>query len=377
MSADNFSDKLICDLRKLESQNKLSLLTEYTVESSLSDKHVYMLSDNDGAKFVLKAVETTPEKAEDCTSDISLLNFIKTNSVVRLKQWEYAKLSKKRGYLLMVYDAGSPVEAPLSAEEAVRLGVEISSALEECHMGGILHLNIKPSNILLFDDGAYKISDFGKVYLDPHPNEYSAPEYRSAGDFDHRADIYSLSLSIYTLMGGSPEDAEDLKPLDSCPKKLLDVLKKACSADPEERYSFMRPFGIALEKSLSAEPEEAEDIKESVDEAETSEPDTADDEPYEGNDGEDCFADRAQYEESDREKPDLDGLFDGEDDEDEEGAEAETSSESDNNSSDDDRPALWDTVKCSKARAAADIIIMIIAALALLAVPALVKFLSC
>lgn len=380
MMSDKYTDKLIGELRKLESQKKLSLLAEYSVDEKIEDEDIYLISDQEDKKSELRVFETDFEKAEDCSSEASLLGFLKTNSVIRVDKWEYAKLSKKRGYLLTVSEAAQRIEAPLSPEEAVKLGTDITSVLEECHMTGLLHLCITPSSLRRADDGSYKITDFGAVRIDPRPNDFSAPEYRALKDFDHRADIYSLSLSIYSLLGGDIEDGEELKPIDGCPQALIDVLRKACSSDPEERYAFMRPFGIALERCLGGDTVDDDD----------SENDAAD-EVYEGNDGEDCFADRADYENSEREKPELDDLFeeekeeesveediiDEDEDDDEEQSDENDGGDKSEDKESSDSPQLWDRVECSRARAAGDIILMIIIALALLAFPAVIKLLSC
>ena len=129
--SDKYTDKLIGELRKLESQKKLSLLAEYSVDEKIEDEDIYLISDQEGKKSELRVFETDSEKAEDCSSEASLLGFLKTNSVIRVDKWEYAKLSKKRGYLLTVSEAVQRIEAPLSSEEAVKLGTDITSALED------------------------------------------------------------------------------------------------------------------------------------------------------------------------------------------------------------------------------------------------------
>src|SRR5213596_141842 len=64
-------------------------------------------------------------------------------------------------YLVMEYVEGAPVKGPLPAEEAIRLAVQIASALEEAHSRGIIHRDLKPGNILVNAKGAAKLLDFG------------------------------------------------------------------------------------------------------------------------------------------------------------------------------------------------------------------------
>ena len=55
-------------------------------------------------------------------------------------------------YLVMEYIDGKPLRSPLPAEEAVRLAIQIASALEQAHRKGIIHSDLKPSNIKISAD---------------------------------------------------------------------------------------------------------------------------------------------------------------------------------------------------------------------------------
>src|SRR5690242_7795702 len=70
-----------------------------------------------------------------------------------------------RDYLVMEFVDGNPVKGPLPAEEAVRLAVQMASALQEAHSRGILHRDLKPGNILVTSRGAVKLLDFGLAKL--------------------------------------------------------------------------------------------------------------------------------------------------------------------------------------------------------------------
>ena len=168
-----------------------------------------------------------------------------------------------------------------SEKEIIKIGRDICSALIVCHEKNILHRDIKPENIFFNDDGDYKLGDFGIArILDQCQDsastgigtpEYAAPE-QSSGKYDMRVDIYSLGLVLYelsnrnyltfaqsTYLPGDELQARLLgKPLPApCNASLTlsDIILKACSYNPSERYQSAQELSNALEKiTLSQSP---------------------------------------------------------------------------------------------------------------------------
>src|SRR5580658_7870252 len=68
-------------------------------------------------------------------------------------------------YLVLEYIDGKPLQGPVPVEEAVRLALQIASALEEAHGRGILHRDLKPGNILVTPKGTAKLLDVGLAKL--------------------------------------------------------------------------------------------------------------------------------------------------------------------------------------------------------------------
>jgi serine/threonine protein kinase len=68
-------------------------------------------------------------------------------------------------YLVLEYIEGKPLSSALPEREAVRLAIQIATALEAAHKKGIIHHDLKPANIMVTDEGSVKLLDFGLAKL--------------------------------------------------------------------------------------------------------------------------------------------------------------------------------------------------------------------
>jgi len=171
---------------------------------------------------------------------------------------------------------------PMDLDEVVRIVQKVSKALDSAHRRGVLHLNLKPQNIIFDSDGEPYLSDFGMVkisanigyqvlnFIDGAP-AYVSPE-QALGQFnlDNRSDIYSLGALVYEMLSGQKpfkserlveQAAAHVTTLAPDLLKLRPDLPSGCAAaidwamckDPDQRYQSATEFAVVF--SQQADPE--------------------------------------------------------------------------------------------------------------------------
>lgn len=163
---------------------------------------------------------------------------------------------------------------PLQVEEAVKIMIELTSAINHAHENDLIHRDIKPQNILLDKNGTVKVTDFGiaialsataltqtnSILGSVH---YLSPEQARGGIATKKSDIYSLGIVLYELLTGKlPFEGETaisiaLKHLQDetpsvksfnyeIPQSVENIVKKATDKDPLARYNSV----LELEEAL-------------------------------------------------------------------------------------------------------------------------------
>lgn len=117
-------------------------------------------------------------------------------------------------YIAMAFCDGRTVaariaEGALPLNEALDIAVQVARGLEAAHEAGIIHRDVKPSNLVLTRRGDVKIVDFGIALLDgsagqPHAGTvpYMSPEQARGDRVDHRTDLWSLGVILYEMLSG-------------------------------------------------------------------------------------------------------------------------------------------------------------------------------
>jgi eukaryotic-like serine/threonine-protein kinase len=197
-------------------------------------------------------------------------------------------------FLVMEYLEGETLQSrleqgPLKAEQALRVAIEIASALEKAHRQGLIHRDLKPANVMLTRGGA-KLLDFGLAKLhgtgpaDSSSSlsalatggrnltaegtilgtlQYMAPEQLEGKEADARTDIFAFGVLVYEMATGKkafegrsqasliaailkeePRPISELQPLS--PSALDRVIRTCLAKDPADRWQTAHDLALQL-----------------------------------------------------------------------------------------------------------------------------------
>jgi putative two-component system response regulator len=205
-------------------------------------------------------------------------------SVARLKHpnilevFDYGYEDGVAYLVLELVDGGTladRVGRPMELQEAVRIIEQVASALDHAHAHGVLHRDIKPSNILIHSDGTPVLADFGLSRMVGQLRrltsagtvmgtpEYMSPEQAADEPMGPASDLYSLAIVAYEMLTGRVPFESDTpaatllshvtKPMPATLElkgelsaHVEEVLRKALSKRPEDRYPSAVAFAVAL-----------------------------------------------------------------------------------------------------------------------------------
>jgi len=196
-------------------------------------------------------------------------------------------------FIVMAYIPGETLQqrvarGPFTVTSALDVTIQVGEGIHEAHKNGIVHRDVKSSNIILSPSGKAVIMDFGLALLAERSRitragttlgtvAYMSPEQALAKNVDRRTDIWSLGVVLYELvtrrfpftgdtahavcrsiLTDPPHPVRAIR--RKAPEDLGWLLNKALSKRPEERYQHMDDFLVdlrAVRNKLPAnEPEE-------------------------------------------------------------------------------------------------------------------------
>ncbi len=185
-------------------------------------------------------------------------NLVQVHDVVQVEE-RYLLIME-----LMSHSAGDQLrgDGPFPEDELIKLMREIAKALAYAESQRLVHRDVKPDNILVNEEGVYKLADLGiatpiaedgqarqeRIFGSPH---YVAPEQAKGGSIDGRADLYALGASAWHLATGEPlfngtsrqivaahinEPIPDLRKLaPKLSRDMVEVIQRLLEKTPDKR----------------------------------------------------------------------------------------------------------------------------------------------
>jgi WD40 repeat protein/serine/threonine protein kinase/tetratricopeptide (TPR) repeat protein len=175
-------------------------------------------------------------------------------------------------------------KSPAYFRSIAEIGVQVAEALDHAHQHGVIHRDVKPSNVILDNSGKPWITDFGLARIETDATltvtgdllgtvRYMSPEQAMARRIviDHRTDVYSLGVTLYELLTLEPvfsgqdrqellrqiafEEPQSPRRLNkAAPEELEIIVFKAMAKNPAERYDTAQELADDLRRFLEDRP---------------------------------------------------------------------------------------------------------------------------
>ena len=232
--------------------------------------HDTLLSRPVAIKRLFPEFATDPSFVERFRREATAAANLNHPNIVAVYDWGSAEGTY---YIVMEYIEGHSLAellrsgGPLAPEQAAAIAMDVAEALGFAHSNGLIHRDVKPSNVLLSPDGQVKVTDFGIAIVAFGGAEsnltqtgavmgtatYFSPEQAQGKSLDHRSDLYSLGIVLYEMLCGRPPFTGDTSvavaykhvqqavPSPSSlgvvlPESLEAIAMKLLAKNPEERY---------------------------------------------------------------------------------------------------------------------------------------------
>ena len=252
----------------------------YLARDTLLDRRVAL-------KFLPLEISNDPQRLRRFTQEAKAASALNHANIAHI--YELGDADGAR-FIAMEYVEGKPLDqiinrSPLKVAEILQIAPQIADALSEAHSKGIIHRDIKASNIVLTNRGQVKVLDFGLAKIvanHPVPDAdistqlktspgiligtipYMSPEQALGHDIDQRSDIFSLGIVLYEMATGrlpfsgrtvtetlsriTHDQPEAVSRYNyEVPSELERIIRKCLEKDPGRRYQATSELVVDLE----------------------------------------------------------------------------------------------------------------------------------
>ncbi|MFG2100240.1 serine/threonine-protein kinase [Micromonospora echinaurantiaca] len=235
-------------------------------------------------KVLLPALVSDPDFIARFRAEARIMAALRHKGIVQVFDCGEDALSdgSRADYLVMEFVTGEPLSKRIEAlgrlgvAETMSIVAQVAQALHAAHSGGIVHRDVKPSNLLVQEDGSVVLVDFGvarstnvtsitSTNAVPGTALYMAPEQAAGRPVSGATDIYALGAVAYCCLTGSPPFTGDnplqvaVRHLDDEPPELPHDIPEAVRAlvgralakDPADRFSSGAAMAAAARAAVS------------------------------------------------------------------------------------------------------------------------------
>jgi len=241
---------------------------------------VYQVWDKYIERYV--AIKISRIKKETYMNEVQFAGKLKHPNIVAIYDVSY---NEEMCFITMEYIEGPNLSSfcnqnnLLPMEKAIKYIINICDALHYAHSNGVIHRDIKPANIMIDKGGITKITDFSVAQLIDKTMSfgligtpsYMSPEQLKDEQISPASDVFSLGCVLYELLKGKqaftgenlyaiiykvineePEPISEFRP--QTPRILEQIVGKAISKDPRQRYASCQEFADELRIALRGIP---------------------------------------------------------------------------------------------------------------------------
>ncbi|SCG51004.1 serine/threonine protein kinase [Micromonospora echinaurantiaca] len=235
-------------------------------------------------KVLLPALVSDPDFIARFRAEARIMAAVRHKGIVQVFDCGEDALpdGSRADYLVMEFVTGEPLSKRIEAlgrlgvAETMSIVAQVAQALHAAHSGGIVHRDVKPSNLLVQEDGSVVLVDFGvarstnvtsitSTNAVPGTALYMAPEQAAGRPVSGATDIYALGAVAYCCLTGSPPFTGDnplqvaVRHLDDEPPELPHDIPEAVRAlvgralakDPADRFSSGAAMAAAARAAVS------------------------------------------------------------------------------------------------------------------------------